>query len=126
MAARIASELLASPRESAVLHGDLHHGNVLNFGPRGWLAIDPKGLMGKRCFDYANIFYNPDPWTAGSRRRLMRQVKVVTEAAHAEGRRLLEWIVAWGGLSAAFSIEDGQSPDGALAVAELAAAELSS
>ena len=124
VAARIASELLASPRESAVLHGDLHHGNVLNFGPRGWLAIDPKGLMGERCFDYANIFYNPDPWTAGSRRRLMRQVKVVTEAAHAEGRRLLEWIVAWGGLSAAFSIEDGQSPDGALAVADLAAAEL--
>jgi streptomycin 6-kinase len=55
----------------------------------------------------------------------MRQLKVVTEAANVEGLRLLEWIVAWGGLSAAFSIEDGQSPDGALAVAELAAAELS-
>lgn len=30
------------------LHGDLHHGNVLDFGASGWLAIDPKGLKGER------------------------------------------------------------------------------
>lgn len=44
----------------AVLHGDLHHGNVLDFGPLGWLAIDPKGLHGESGFDYANILSNPD------------------------------------------------------------------
>jgi streptomycin 6-kinase len=33
--------------------------------------------------------------------------------------------MSWAGLSAAFAIEDGLSPNGALAVAELAAAELS-
>jgi streptomycin 6-kinase len=51
--------LLAEPREVGVLHGDLHHGNVLDFGVRGWLAIDPKGLLGERGFDFANIFTNP-------------------------------------------------------------------
>ena len=52
---------LASEREVAVLHGDIHHGNILDFGPRGWLAIDPKGLIGERGFDYANLFCNPEP-----------------------------------------------------------------
>ena len=38
----VARELLAMPQDVVVLHGDIHHGNVLDFGERGWLAIDPK------------------------------------------------------------------------------------
>ena len=41
-------KLLAEPREVCALHGDLHHDNVLDFGPRGWLAIDPHALVGER------------------------------------------------------------------------------
>nr|WP_249123342.1 MULTISPECIES: aminoglycoside phosphotransferase family protein [unclassified Bradyrhizobium] len=52
--------MLAEPRDVVVLHGDLHHDNVLDFGERGWLAIDPRCLRGERGFDYANIFTNPD------------------------------------------------------------------
>jgi len=53
IAAATASNLPASERDIVVLHGDMHHRNVLNFGSRGWSAIDPKGLVGERCFDYA-------------------------------------------------------------------------
>jgi streptomycin 6-kinase len=49
-AAATASDLLTSQRDTRVLHGDLHHGNLLHFDARGWLAIDPKGLVGDRCF----------------------------------------------------------------------------
>jgi streptomycin 6-kinase len=52
LSASAASRLLSNPREIAILHGDVHHGNVLNFGPRGWLAIEPKALIGERYFDY--------------------------------------------------------------------------
>nr|WP_274378954.1 aminoglycoside phosphotransferase family protein [Deinococcus cavernae] len=55
----IAQELLNDPQDTTALHGDLHHGNVLHSPARGWLLIDPKGLVGERGFDYANIFYNP-------------------------------------------------------------------
>jgi streptomycin 6-kinase len=55
-AATVARDLLNQPREASVLHGDLHHGNVLDFGARGWLAIDPKRLLGERGFDFSNIF----------------------------------------------------------------------
>jgi streptomycin 6-kinase len=124
-AAATASKLLADRHDAVVLHGDIHHGNVLNFGSRGWLAIDPKGLIGERYFDYANIFCNPDNKTATAPGRLARQVRVVTDAAGLEKDRLLEWILAWAGLSAAFLLDDGQSPNPALRVAEIAAAELS-
>lgn len=127
--AATASELLAAPREVAVLHGDIHHQNILDFGPRGWLAIDPKRLQGERGFDYANLFCNPDPETAVTPGRLVRQVDVVVEAAGLERKRLLQWIVAWAGLSAVWWLQDGEPPEGehivaALAVADVAMAEL--
>jgi streptomycin 6-kinase len=115
--------LLADPRDVVVLHGDLHHGNVLDFGARGWLAIDPKGLIGERAFDFANLFLNPDPRTATAPGRLARQVDAVADAAGVERGRLLRWIVAFAGLSAAWSLEDGGDPAQALAVAELADSE---
>jgi streptomycin 6-kinase len=120
-----ASSLLASQQDTVVLHGDMHHGNVLKFGSRGWLAIDPKGLVGERYFDYANIFCNPDGETATMPGRLARQVRVVADAAGLQRNRLLAWILAWAGLSAAFLLDDNRPADSALRVAELAAAELS-
>jgi streptomycin 6-kinase len=124
-AAATARELLAEPRDVVVLHGDLHHGNVLDGGPeRGWLAIDPKRLVGERGFDFANLFRDPDPEIATAPGRLARQADVVAEAAGLERARLLRWVLAFAGLSAAWIIEDGDEPELDLAVAALAAAEL--
>ncbi|HWA42654.1 MAG TPA: aminoglycoside phosphotransferase family protein [Hypericibacter adhaerens] len=123
-AAAVARELLRNPRETSVLHGDLHHGNVLDFGERGWLAIDPKRLAGERGFDFANILRNPDFALATSPGRLARQATVAAEAAGLERRRLLQWVLAFAGLSAAWHIGDGEAPDPDLAVAEIAAAAL--
>ena len=124
-----ADELLADPREECPLHGDLHHDNALDFGPRGWLAIDPHGLVGERGFDFANIFTNPDladpshP-VATLPGRFARRLEVVADAAGLERPRLLRWILAWAGLSAAWFLEDGTAPVTDLRVAALAAAEL--
>jgi streptomycin 6-kinase len=127
--AATARSLLAEPREVGVLHGDLHHGNVLDFVARGWLAIDPKRLVGERGFDFANIFTNPDlddPMrpVATKPDRFARRLQVVAEAARLERDRLLRWVLAWTGLSAAWFLGDGDSAAIDLRVAELAAAEL--
>jgi streptomycin 6-kinase len=124
LSAATARELLASPREVGVLHGDVHHDNILDFGARGWLAIDPKRLIGERGFDYANIFCNPDHATATDPGRFARRVEVIGAAAGLERKRLLQWILAWAGLSAAWFLGDGVSPDIDMKVAALAAAEL--
>jgi streptomycin 6-kinase len=111
-AAEMARELLAHPRDVRPLHGDLHHDNVLDFAERGWLAIDPHGLVGERTFDFANIFTNPDladPTRPVATRPgcLETRLRVVTEETGVEAARMLQWIVAWTGLSAAWFLGDG-------------------
>ena len=119
-----AQALFAEPREPCVLHGDLHHANVLDGGDLGWLAIDPKGLFGERTYDYANILCNPDGSTAIAPGRLVAQAAVIAEAARLPLRRLLAWTHAHAGLSAAWCMQDGFDPTAALAIAEIAGAEL--
>jgi streptomycin 6-kinase len=122
--AAAARALLDDPRPPCVLHGDLHHGNVLDFGDRGWLAIDPKGLFGDRGYDHANMVCNPDVETATAPGALARRVRVISAAANLEPSRLLRWILAYCGLSAAWTLSDGGDPWRALAIGEIAAAEL--
>jgi streptomycin 6-kinase len=124
LAAATAQHLLAAPRDIVVLHGDIHHGNILDFGSQGWLAIDPKGLLGERTFDFVNILRNPDARVALTPGRFSRQVAVVADAAGLDRARLLKWTLAFTGLSAAWIFGDGDEPDLDLAIAELAAAEL--
>jgi streptomycin 6-kinase len=121
---RASQALLSTPRDTVILHGDLHHGNVLDAGVRGWLAIDPKGLVGERGFEFANVFCNPDKEIATTLGRFAMQSTVVAEAAHIKRARLLQWILAYAGLSAAWSLNSSDNPELALAVAQAAAAEL--
>ncbi|MFJ2713924.1 aminoglycoside phosphotransferase family protein [Pseudomonas sp. NPDC087346] len=123
-----AEALLAAPQDLVVLHGDMHHDNVLDFGPRGWLAIDPKRVRGERGHDYANLICNPELPTGTDPERFRRQVEVIIEASGLERRRLLQWVLAFAGLSAAWFLEADQRPQALrqLKVADLAASELDS
>lgn len=125
-ASLLSNELLNHQNEIVVLHGDIHHQNILDSGAHGWFAIDPKGLIGDRTYDYANIFCNPDWEIATHAGRLSRQATIVAEAANIDRNRLMRWIFAYAGLSAAWSIQDGESPDLALTIAAIAKAELES
>lgn len=111
-AAEQARLLLADQHDIRPLHGDLHHDNVLDFGDRGWLAIDPHGLVGERGFDFANIFTNPDladstQPIATLPERFEARLAIVVEETGIEATRILAWIVAWTGLSAAWFLGDG-------------------
>jgi streptomycin 6-kinase len=52
-------ELVSSQAEQVVIHGDLHHENILS-SHRGWLAIDPHGLIAEPCFETYALLRNPD------------------------------------------------------------------
>lgn len=94
----------ASGGEPVVLHGDLHHGNVLDFGADGWRAIDPKALVGDRAFDYANMLCNPDATAATDPGRLESRLAVIEAVAGIRRERMLRWSVAWGGLSSVWNV----------------------
>lgn len=121
-AAETARDLLSGDGEFAALHGDLHHGNVLHFDR--WRAIDPKGLLGDRAFDYVNILRNPDAATATQAGRFERQAIRIAREAKLDVRRLLQWAVAFFGLSAAWQLEEGGMPELDLALAARALAML--
>ncbi len=53
-----AKTLLASSPTPKLLHGDLHHDNILRCGD-GWRVIDPKGVIGDPAYEVANAFPNP-------------------------------------------------------------------
>lgn len=119
----IAREVLANQKDIVVLHGDLHHQNVLYSDAKGWGVIDPKGLLGERAFDYANIFCNPDKEIAIAPGRFMERLEIVSKEADLDTVYLLKWIIAWCGLSAAWILnepQEGETPDIDLGVAEIA------
>lgn len=123
-ATAVADELLASQRDVVVLHGDIHHRNILRFASDGWLAIDPWGYVGERAYDYANLLKNPDAALATAPGRFERQVVLIARIANLDSVRLRRWAFAHAALSATWSMEDGEDPSLALAVMDLAGAAL--
>lgn len=98
-----------------MLHGDVHHGNVLRFGggdadgDDDWRAIDPKGLVGDPGFDTANVLANPTPAIALRPGRLARRARVIAEETGADLDAVLAWAEAWCALSAAWDADDAAS-----------------
>ena len=54
----------------------------------------------------------------------VQRLKIVSEAANLELRRLLLWVLAWAGLSAVWQVGDGFDCEIELQVAEMALAAL--
>ncbi|WP_429130701.1 aminoglycoside phosphotransferase family protein [Ensifer sp. 4252] len=121
-----AEALFSDPYPAVVLHGDIHHGNILDFGARGWLAIDPKPVYGDPGYDYANLFCNPELAVVTEPGRLQRHLAIVAVATGLAPRRILSWVLAYAGLSAAWFLEDDDDFDieGEMLIARIAAAEL--
>jgi streptomycin 6-kinase len=107
-AAMVRKLLEASATETqVVLHGDVHHGNVLDFNGR-WHAIDPKGLFGHRAFDYANIFCNPS--TAVALKNFHRRLAIVSELSGLDIDTVRSWVIAWCALSVVWTDKTGGQP----------------
>ena len=122
--AELAAILLEQQPDITVLHGDLHHENILYSSERGWLAIDPKGLVGNRAFDYANILCNPDKEIALTEGRLSGQINVISENTGISRMHLLEWTAAWAGLSAVWFLNDDMDGSLPMEIAERALREV--
>ncbi|MEO8393057.1 MAG: aminoglycoside phosphotransferase family protein [Chloroflexota bacterium] len=121
-AARIAEGLLDDPREVRVLHGDIHHENIRFKAGRGWLAFDPKGLLGERTFDVANTFCNPldmQQELIGNEARVLTTAMIFSEKLKIDPDRLLAFTFSYLCLSASWIREDGKVPADELQIAAL-------
>jgi streptomycin 6-kinase len=102
-------ELLASSPGDVVLHGDFHHYNVLS-SDRGWLAIDPKGMLGDPAYEIGPFVLNPDIGsTVKSRAVLDRRLDIFADELGYDRQRLHNWAIAHAVLSACWSAENNGS-----------------
>jgi streptomycin 6-kinase len=52
-------DMLDVPTSASLLHGDMHHQNILRRGDHDWVTIDPKGLIGERAYEVGTWMLNP-------------------------------------------------------------------
>ncbi|GLX67311.1 aminoglycoside phosphotransferase family protein [Paenibacillus glycanilyticus] len=100
--------LLDGGRPLLLLHGDLHHGNILSsgHGEPGWLAIDPKGVVGEAEYGTIPLLLNQLP-PKGQLEVIRRRVELLCGALGLDHARTLAWGFAHAVLSTAWCDEDG-------------------
>jgi streptomycin 6-kinase len=107
------SELCESQSGTRLLHGDLQHYNVLFDSDRGWLAIDPKGVVGEVEYEIGASLRNPyeKPDLFASPKTIERRLKIYEARLKLDSDRALAWGFAQAVLSAIWSVEDGFAVD---------------
>ena len=123
-AQRIYRDLCATQRNPALLHGDLHHYNVLSDRARGWCAIDAKGVVGELEYELGAALRNPDrsPGPFAKLEVVERRLDHFGLALGIDTSRARGWCFAQAVLAAIWSIEDGGGDaerDAALALARV-------
>jgi streptomycin 6-kinase len=117
------ADLLGSMAAPVLLHGDLHHWNILAAERQPWLALDPKGVIGEPAYEVGALLRNPMPQLLSAphpRRILARRIDQLAEHLGLDRARLIGWGMAQAVLSAWWSYEDhGHGWEPAIAVAEL-------
>lgn len=111
-------DLLASTDTPTVLHGDMHHFNVLRarrVEHAEWLAIDPKGLAGDRCFDVCQFLGNPGEVSPAMK---SRRVETFCAELGLDRRRTKDWCFVHALLDACWDFEDGNPWQQGVAYAE--------
>jgi streptomycin 6-kinase len=106
-AERIRAELLPSCSDAVLLHGDLHHFNILQDAGGEWLAIDPKGVMAEPAYEPAVFLLNPDPAACLDREIQKTRIDIFAEALHLDRERILAWAFFHSVLSTWWTIENG-------------------
>jgi streptomycin 6-kinase len=104
-----------------LIHGDFHHFNVLS-SDRGWLAIDPKGVIGPVGYEIGPLMINP--WNSISdrvnfRAQTERRIRILSERLNLERENLIKWATAHAVLSACWDIQDNMDWNYSLWCAEI-------
>jgi len=100
-------ELLRTTTETVLIHGDLHHENILQHGDGGWAVIDPKGIIGDIYFETIQYLLNYVNRDGDCDTVLSRRVAIISERLSLDRRRIARWGIARGVLEACWAVEGG-------------------
>ena len=112
---------LFAEKDVKLMHGDFHHFNILS-SERGWLIIDPKGVIGPAGYEVGPFMINPwdglSDWNS-FKVQAERRMSIFSERLGWERQKIIRWSLAHAVLSAWWSIEDGMEDDYSLQCAEI-------
>ena len=101
-AQQYAKEIEETSPANELLHGDLHHYNILYDAKRGWCAIDPKGVVGDAYFDFVPFLFNE----LDGEDVLKQRVETICRLLHLQEERLLKASIALLTLQTCWAAED--------------------
>lgn len=108
-----AARLLLATDDPVVLHGDLHHDNILINRSGGWTIIDPKGLIGDRSYDVGTWMLNPPPAseTAEYAILLARRTGIFADVLGIDRSRIIAGALVHSALAASWAVVDATPED---------------
>ncbi len=107
-AREIRDKLLKTAEPDVLLHGDLHHDNILQNG-NDWVVIDPKGVIGEPAYEVAAFIRNPMPELlthADALNVMHNRVTRFAELLELPSQRILDWCFVQAVLAWAWALED--------------------
>jgi streptomycin 6-kinase len=115
-------ELNTSSERTVILHGDLHHANILSSVRSGWLAIDPKGICGDPGYEVGPFMLNQLPAVASDsviRDILEQRLAIFSNELRIERERLAGWAFCHAVLSALWDFEESAEWTGTVRLAQI-------
>ena len=108
-ARKLRDQLLKTTGPDVLLHGDLHHDNILQNGD-DWLVIDPKGAIGEPSYELAAFIRNPMPELlnhADVPNIIHNRVTHFAKIMELPSQRIFDWCFVQAVLSWVWALEDG-------------------
>ncbi len=104
--------LMESAPDRRPLHGDLHHENI-GLSERGWLAFDPKGVLGDPHYELANSMRNPFGRVALTHDpdRPARMARIYAVRLGLDQIRMLNWAFVLTAMSVSWELPRGTLPE---------------
>jgi streptomycin 6-kinase len=105
---RLVPELLGSSPGDVLLHGDLHHYNIMQAQDGNWCAIDPKGIIGEPAYDVGAFLYNPfEIYSHPDLETILaRRLTQFSEILEIDKQRLRDWALVTNVLSCWWNVEE--------------------
>ncbi len=108
-ARKLRNELIISSAPDILLHGDLHHDNILQHD-NNWLVIDPKGVIGEPAYEIASCIRNPIPQLLEHYdvfNLIRHRINNFAELLELSEQRIIDWCYVQAVLAWAWALEDG-------------------
>lgn len=109
-ARNLSKQLLATTTKQVLLHGDLHHDNILLHEQIHWIAIDPKGVIGDPVYEVGSSIRNPIPELLennDAKNIIKNRINLFADLLNFDHKRITNWSYVQAVLSACWAIEDG-------------------